>query len=107
MSQPNPMPGGNPCGCGNPTCPICFPKGVPLNFPGITPQKEKKLVFSSKLQKDFEKMQENCYQKLHRPMLVKVRTEELIYYICQECLDAYMAKTKNKKLKEMIMAFRR
>jgi len=103
MSQPKQQK--KQCGCGNPTCPVCFPGGVPKNFPGITPPAPS-FDFNSEYQREFEGMQERCYRLLHRPNAVKIiGFRGAIYYICPKCLDRYMK--KHEELKKVVVRFSR
>mgnify|MGYP001134309227 CR=1 FL=1 len=68
------------------------------------PPKEEPLAQEHKAA--FEKLQENCYQNLHRPMVIKaIDDQEHIWYVCQECLDAYVK--EHPEIKGKIIAFRR
>lgn len=73
------------------------------------PAKQKKgpkVEFTPEHQRDFDGMMEKCYQGLHKPMVVKVgEFRDKIWYICQDCLDAYMK--DHPELKPLIVAFRR
>jgi len=70
-------------------------KGKPDPQPELTPEEAQEL----------DRMQENCFKKLHRPMVVKVEGKEEIWYICEKCLDKWM-KTHDH-LKEIVVGFRR
>jgi len=56
--------------------------------------------------RELEELQANCYENLHRPMVVKAKGfKENIWYVCEECLDKYVE--KHPELKKLIIAFKR
>jgi len=75
----------------------------PPKFPGLTPDKIPE--FSIKHQNAFDGMQENCFNHLHKPSKIRIRgfQDTGLYYICQDCLEAYIK--KNKKLKKIVIRF--
>lgn len=81
-------------------------KSKKLNFPGIIPPNQPQVEFGPEYQRDFERMQETCYEGLHRPNVVKiVGFSGAVYYVCRECLDKYMK--DHDELKEVVVAFKR
>lgn len=78
-------------------------------------QPNKGPTFTPKHQRDFERMEKNCYEKhaskiledeKYRPRVVKVSGwGDKVYYICKECLDEYMK--KHEELKKIIISFGR
>lgn len=55
---------------------------------------------------ELSKMQQNCFEHLHKPMVVKARGNPgEIWYVCEECLDRHVK--ENPKLKKILVGFRR
>lgn len=80
-------------------------KGNPLNFPGLTPPAPP-AEFKQEHETAFKQMQGKCYDALHRPMAVKIiGRDDVLYYICQECLDEYMK--SHEELKKIVVGFPR
>jgi len=104
------IPGGKPCGCGNPTCPQCFPNGIPTNFPGLTPgsggvpnlpQQEK--PFPPEKHAELDALSTGCFEQCHPPLRVKVVGSKKLWYICDDCIKAYLAKPENKDVKDKVV----
>jgi len=56
--------------------------------------------------RDLEGMQENCYNNLHRPMVIKcLGFKEDIWYVCSDCLDRYVK--DHPEIKHLIVGFKR
>lgn len=78
----------------------------PLNFPGVTPPPSDLPEFTPEHQDAFRNMQEQCYNSLHRPRVIKIMNwPDALYYVCQECLEAYLE--KYPELKETVLSFGR
>jgi len=68
--------------------------------------KKQKEEFTRENAADLEKLQQICYEKLHKPMVIKcIGFNEAIWYVCSDCLDRYVK--DHPEIKHLLIGFKR
>lgn len=74
----------------------------PPKYPGLTP--EDLPEFKPEHRQAFDRMQNACFEGLHRPCKIKIRGwSDSLYYVCKDCLEAYLK--ENEELKKIVVRF--